>query len=566
MPDARSVPVFSYVGRLRDSRKGLELFLDALEILWENLPNAFNAWIIGGSESDKAWAIHSAEVRPMLQSRLSSGNLIFWGRVESEALPEFYSRSTAVVVPSFREQFCITAVEAMMCGCPVIAARVGGLQDVVVDERTGSLFERGSSLSLAAVMATYIKCPELPLWLGRNATTWAREAFDSETVWPCLESLLANPSTYSGESWPAFSEDRFRRLCIQDAIPVVERLLGSKVRSFKDRSSSPSVSFTAALDDRDVFVKVYNNRPTSLNSLHEIPHPGEPASLSRERLLMALHLQGQPFFPEILAYDLGTGLLIQECATEIVVSSFEEARNLARDTLLSLRGFDVSAEPAAIRERVHAVLASRPWLDRTSLEEIDRLSAEIHSIWVGGALRTRRIHPQVELFRIQTFLREKGFLFPRDFQTRALATLQLVLAKRPLIPVMPTFSHGTLKAEHFLRLNRRIVLCDFDHAGYYCGPVDVAHWIWDYCNRSAAYHPLVMFKHLGEELEDEQDLFLGVCWILAFQLNRDLMAHVQGNGKRLNATLGFLYEFAEAIRNTCYSVSRNLGPTTRSTQ
>ncbi|HVG07375.1 MAG TPA: glycosyltransferase [Thermoanaerobaculia bacterium] len=559
--------MFSYVGRLKDSRKGLELFLDALEILWGNLPpNAFNAWIIGGSESDTAWAIRSAEARPMVQSRLASGNLIFWGRIESEALPEFYSRSTAVVVPSFREQFCITAVEAMMCGCPVIATRVGGLQDVVVDERTGSLFERGSSLSLIAVMATYIKCPELPLWLGRNAASWAREAFGAEVIWPCLESLLANPSTYSGLNCPASSEDRFRRLRIQDAVPVVERLLSAKARSVKDRSSSPSLSFTVTLDDRDVFVKVYNSRPTSLNSLHEIPHPGEPSNLSRERLLMALRLQGQAFFPEILAYDLDAGLLVQECATEIVVSSFEEARDLARNALLSLRDFDVSVEAAATRERVHAVLASRPWPDETALEEVDRLSAGIHSSWVGGALRTRRIHPQIELFRIQTFLREHGFLLPRDFQTRALAVVQLVLAERPLIPVMPAFSHGTLKAEHFLSLHRRAVLCDFDHAGYYCGPVDVAHWIWDYCNRSAAYHPLVMFKHLSEELEDEQDLFLGICWILAFQLNRDLMAHAQGNGRRLNATLGFLYEFAEAMRNVCYSVRRNLGPMARSTQ
>lgn len=542
--------MFSYVGRLKDSRKGLELFLDALEILWESLPaNAFAAWVIGGGDGDTEWAIRSAQARPTLRSEISHGNLIFWGRVENEALPEFYSRSTALVVPSFREQFCIAAVEAMMCGCPVIASKVGGLNDVIVNDRTGNLFERGSVLDLVAIMATYIKCPSVPRWLGKNAASWAKTVFDADTIWPCLESLLESPLSFSSSRWRSPSDAFFRQILIENSLPVVERLLGSRVTAFEDRSSSPALSFLADLEDRSVFVKVYGDRPTSLSYLHGSQFSGQPGEICRERMLMTLHLQGQDFFPAVLAYDLDAAIVIQECASEVHLSSADHTRALAREVLSAIRNFDPLPETIALRGSLRTALLSNPTLDEQVIKKIDDLSVAIHSPLVGGTSRTRRMHPQIELLRIHRFLRSNSFCFPREYCTRALSTIQFVLAAKPLLPVYPLFAHGTLKVEHFLQVRGKTVLCDFDHSGYYCGPVDEAHWIWDYCIRSLGYHPTAMLKYLRDELSSEDELFLGICWILAFQFNRDLMARARGDSKHLKITIGFLYEFLEATRS-----------------
>jgi glycosyltransferase involved in cell wall biosynthesis len=77
------------------------------------------------------------------------------GALRQEGLPALYGSAAAVVVPSLDEGLGLVAVEASLCGAPVIAYRSGGLLDVVEDAVTGHLVEPGNPDALAgAIRAT----------------------------------------------------------------------------------------------------------------------------------------------------------------------------------------------------------------------------------------------------------------------------------------------------------------------------------------------------------------------------------------------------------------------------
>jgi hypothetical protein len=67
------------------------------------------------------------------------GQVSFLGSTNQERLRLLYSAADVVLAPSYYESFGMVAVEAMACGTPVIAARVGGLQSTVKDGETGYL-------------------------------------------------------------------------------------------------------------------------------------------------------------------------------------------------------------------------------------------------------------------------------------------------------------------------------------------------------------------------------------------------------------------------------------------
>jgi glycosyltransferase involved in cell wall biosynthesis len=80
--------------------------------------------------------------------RVAGPRTEFVGRVSDADVAELLARSRALIVPA-EEDFCITAVEAMASGRPVVGYGRGGLLETVVPERTGVLFPEATAESLA---------------------------------------------------------------------------------------------------------------------------------------------------------------------------------------------------------------------------------------------------------------------------------------------------------------------------------------------------------------------------------------------------------------------------------
>jgi glycosyltransferase involved in cell wall biosynthesis len=84
------------------------------------------------------------------------------------------------VLPSLSEAFSNALMEAMSCGCCVVASRVGGNPELVTDGESGLLFEPGDSSALAAILTRLIDQPGERDRLGTQAAVRVSERFRVE--------------------------------------------------------------------------------------------------------------------------------------------------------------------------------------------------------------------------------------------------------------------------------------------------------------------------------------------------------------------------------------------------
>jgi D-inositol-3-phosphate glycosyltransferase len=74
------------------------------------------------------------------------------GSQPQDQLPVFYAAADIVAVPSRYESFGLVAVEALACGKPVVASRVGGLRFTIDEGTTGFLVKPQSPQALAGAL------------------------------------------------------------------------------------------------------------------------------------------------------------------------------------------------------------------------------------------------------------------------------------------------------------------------------------------------------------------------------------------------------------------------------
>jgi len=99
------------------------------------------------------------------------------GFLPHDELQALYRRAAVVVCPSRREGFGVACLEAMANGRPVVATRVGGLRDLVVDGETGLVVPPRDPAALRAALERMLSDPRLRRRLGRAGRERARAGF-----------------------------------------------------------------------------------------------------------------------------------------------------------------------------------------------------------------------------------------------------------------------------------------------------------------------------------------------------------------------------------------------------
>lgn len=132
--------VVGFVGRLAVD-KGLRQFLRTIPLVLSKRPD-ISFMILGEGPLNDVLA-------EFLQSEPNATRVSWLQWVEHEDISTYMNRMKLVVIPSYSEGLPSMMLEAIACGTPVLATKVGGIPDILEDGKTGFLLEGNSPHEIA---------------------------------------------------------------------------------------------------------------------------------------------------------------------------------------------------------------------------------------------------------------------------------------------------------------------------------------------------------------------------------------------------------------------------------
>jgi glycosyltransferase involved in cell wall biosynthesis len=175
-----------FVGRLAD-KKGIHVLLEAMAAI-KDMPDLSLHIIGSGPEETRL---------KQLCTQLKLDKIVdFVGPVPNKDLPLWYQRSAALVFPSVvtaygdQEGLGLVPVEALACGCPVLASDLPAIRDVIRDRDTGLLFPAGDAKQLAEALHVLLWDEKLRARLSARGREYAQENFDWTRIAARYAALL----------------------------------------------------------------------------------------------------------------------------------------------------------------------------------------------------------------------------------------------------------------------------------------------------------------------------------------------------------------------------------------
>jgi len=106
----------------------------------------------------------------------------FVGLVSPPDLPGHYREADLLLNPSVSESFGMSLVEAMACGTPVVASRIGGMPEIVDHGRTGVLVDAGDPVALSDAIVGLLGDESLRAAMRNNCRERVTRLFSWDVV------------------------------------------------------------------------------------------------------------------------------------------------------------------------------------------------------------------------------------------------------------------------------------------------------------------------------------------------------------------------------------------------
>ena len=164
--------------------------------------------LLSAHETAGTWDLVVAGTGPLaedLQRRYRKAR--FAGHLTGSQLKGAIDCASAIVVPSEWYENCpMSVLEAMAHGKPVVASRIGGIPELVIDGETGVLFEPGNASDLARQVSQLMNNPTLRARMGAAGRERAVQQFSIEkhnaNLLAVYRSLLRTPDALDESTAP----------------------------------------------------------------------------------------------------------------------------------------------------------------------------------------------------------------------------------------------------------------------------------------------------------------------------------------------------------------------------
>ena len=168
-----------FLGRLEKS-KGFRDLLLAVASVRKEIPAIRLICAGAGNENEVETWIRAAGVEDIVEMR---------GWVSGTGKSECFMRANLLALPSYAENLPMVILEAMAAEVPVIASTVGGIPDVIENEKDGILMQPGDVQGLAQAIIRLLNNQQLREQIARNGRRKYEKFYSPPSVIPQLEAV-----------------------------------------------------------------------------------------------------------------------------------------------------------------------------------------------------------------------------------------------------------------------------------------------------------------------------------------------------------------------------------------
>ncbi|RRJ61616.1 glycosyltransferase [Paenibacillus oralis] len=198
--------------------KGQTYLIDAMKLLVQQRSDVV-CWLIGDG-------VMRQDLERQTQELGLEEHVIFWGKRHD--VPELISRADIVVLPSLQDNLPFTIIEAHSLGKPVVASRIGGIEEMVEDGINGLLAKPGNAVDLCEKLLRLVEDDRLREKQSAEArkhalTVWNDIAMLGQTLEVYAQATASRPL-------PLLRQDFVSRL--SDDYRTNARLAAGHIRNF----------------------------------------------------------------------------------------------------------------------------------------------------------------------------------------------------------------------------------------------------------------------------------------------------------------------------------------------